>query len=148
MSRPRNASGNHAWVELSDQDIARLVNRVVPDVDRVLKGIAGQVANAAVNTNAFKDSNKTQIYVRKMDFSPDKIKKHKHLRRTIRPSKSKFEYGGYIVLATAPHAHLVEYGHAMVTHEGDTIGHVPAHSFLRRAKNEVLSRLAPVLPWD
>ncbi len=147
MSRPRNASGNHSWVILSDQDIERLVRQVAPDVDRVLEGIAGRVADAAVNSNAFKDSNKTQVYVRKLDFSPDTSKKHKHLRQSISPKPSKFELGGYIVRALAPHAHLVEFGHAMVTHEGDTIGHVPAHSFLRRAKNEVLAQLAPVLSW-
>ena len=33
------------------------------------------------------------------------------LKKSIRAKKSKFEDGGWIVQATAPHAFLVEYGH-------------------------------------
>jgi HK97 gp10 family phage protein len=57
------------------------------------------------------------------------------LRKSIRAKKSKFEDGGAIVIASAPHAHLVEYGHG---------GPNPAqpHPFLRKAldKNIELAR--------
>lgn len=37
-----------------------------------------------------------------------------NLRRGIKLFKSKYKNGGYIVMSTAPHAALVEYGHALV----------------------------------
>lgn len=63
-----------------------------------------------------------------------------NLVKSIRVKKSRYENGGYIVQATAPHAFNVEYGHAMVTHDGIVIGHVAAHPFLRGARNKVLRR--------
>ena len=57
------------------------------------------------------------------------------LRKSIRVRKSKFEDGGYIVVASAPHAHLVEYGHALVKN-GKTIGRVAPRPFLRKAKDQ------------
>ncbi len=125
MRRPRNASGLHAWVELSDADIREMMREVEPDVDRRLEAIAGRIAEAARASTAFRDGTSKHP--------------HKHLRDTIQVRKSR--YDGYIVQATAPHAHLVEYGHAMVTHEGRTVGHVPAHSFLRSAKEAVYAGL-------
>jgi HK97 gp10 family phage protein len=57
------------------------------------------------------------------------------LRKSIKAKKSKFEDGGAIVIATAPHAKLVEFGHG---------GQNPAppHPFLRKAldKNIELAR--------
>ena len=49
-----------------------------------------------------------------------------NLKKSIRAKKSKFEDGGWIVIADAPHAFLVEYGHG---------GPQPAlpHPFLRKA---------------
>jgi len=49
-----------------------------------------------------------------------------NLKRSIKAKKSKFEDGGWIVQATAPHAHLVEYGHGGPRP-------APAHQFLRPA---------------
>lgn len=125
MRRPRNASGLHAWVELSDADIREMMKEVEPDVDRVLEAAAGRIASEAMASTAFRDGTSKHP--------------HKHLRDTIQVRKSR--YDGYIVQATAPHAFLVEYGHAMVTHEGRIVGHVPAHSFLRSAKESVLASL-------
>jgi HK97 gp10 family phage protein len=49
-----------------------------------------------------------------------------NLKKSIRAKKSKFEDGGAIVQASAPHSHLVEFGHG---------GPKPAppHPFLRPA---------------
>ena len=148
MSRPRNASGNHSWVTMSDADIAALMRQVKPDVDRVLEGIAGQIADEARASTAFNDTGITVEKKRNMEFGQDVTRRHKHLRQTIEPKKSRFDDGGYIVRATAPHAHLVEFGHLKVLWGKVTSEHVPAHSFLRKAKNDVMARLAPVLQWN
>lgn len=63
-----------------------------------------------------------------------------NLKKSISTQKSIYEGGGYIVKATAPHAHLVEFGHIMVTRSGKVVGHVPAHPFLHRARNKVLRK--------
>ena len=46
-----------------------------------------------------------------------------NLKKSIRAKKSKFDDGGAIVVATAPHAHLIEYGRK----------NAPAYPFLRPA---------------
>lgn len=58
------------------------------------------------------------------------------LKRSIKAKKSKFKDGGWITKATAPHAHLVEYGHG-----GSKPA--PAHPFLRTAldKNIAAARV-------
>ena len=55
------------------------------------------------------------------------------LRKTIKLKKSKFEDGGYIVQARAPHAHLVEFGHVKFLWGKPTSERVPPHPFLRPA---------------
>ena len=55
------------------------------------ESIAKSIEADARNTTAFKD-------------------KTGKLRKSIRARKSRFEDGGWIVQARAPHAHLVEYG--------------------------------------
>ena len=52
-----------------------------------------------------------------------------NLKKGIRAKKSKFDDGGWIVLSSAPHSHLVEYGHG---------GPNPAtpHPFLRPASDK------------
>lgn len=60
------------------------------------------------------------------------------LRKSIKVQKSKYEDGGYIVQATAPHAHLVEFGHDQVDHNGRVVGHVGSRSYLRSAKEFVI----------
>ena len=55
-----------------------------------------------------------------------------NLRKSIRAKKSKFEDGGAIVVATAPHAFIIEYGRK----------NAPAYPYLRPAleKNINLAR--------
>lgn len=48
------------------------------------------------------------------------------LRKRIKAKKSRYEFGGWIVEARAPHAHLVEFGHGGPNP-------APAHPFLRPA---------------
>ena len=55
------------------------------------------------------------------------------LRKSIKLKESKFEDGGWIVQARAPHAHLVEYGHVAIP-PGKLEGRrVPPKPFLRPA---------------
>ena len=70
-----------------------------------------------------------------------------NLKKGIRAKESKFEDGGWIVMATAPHAHLVEYGGKNVRRPinakvmksadgkfyGQEVAPMPAKPFLRPA---------------
>lgn len=64
------------------------------------------------------------------------------LRKSIKTEKSKKRRKKgetvYLLRAMAPHAHLIEYGHAMVTHDGRVVGHVAAHPFIQPAVDSVL----------
>ena len=76
----------------------------------------------------------TQLYVDVKNSSKFSDKTGK-LRRSIRLYKSKFEGGGYVVHADAPHAHLVEYGTADrydLVNKRFT-GAMPAKPFMRPA---------------
>lgn len=88
--------------------------------DQELEPIAKAVAATAQRSAAFAD-------------------KTGRLRKSIRAAKSKFQDGGWIVMATAPHAHLIEFGHAHVR-KGKVVGHVPPHPFLRPALTEVVNK--------
>lgn len=55
-----------------------------------------------------------------------------NLKKGIRAKKSKYEYGGWIVLSTAPHSHLVEYGHGGPRP-------APPHPYLRPALDKNIS---------
>lgn len=107
--------------------------------------IAKQVAKDAKASTAFKDykgttregSYRAAMYLSMMGQDVSELSHliagGPNLRKTIRAKKSRFEDGGWIVVASAPHAHLVEFGHAMVTKHGREVGTVTAHPFLRPA---------------
>jgi len=65
-----------------------------------------------------------------------------NLRASIKKRKSRFEDGGYIVFARGAkdakgyHAHNVEFGHVMIAWGKVTGKRVPAHPFLRPAKEK------------
>lgn len=67
------------------------------------------------------------------------------LWKSIKRKKSKIHPNQVIVGAFAPHAVLIEYGHAMVDHAGHTAGHVAARPFLRPAKAAVEARLTDIV---
>lgn len=87
---------------------------VLKAIDGNLEATADYVEAEAKTTAAFKDLTKT-------------------LRSRIKKQKSKFADGGWIVVARAPHAHLVEYGHVMIAWGRPTGKRVPPHPFLRPA---------------
>ena len=96
---------------------------VMDDVNESLDGglyeVAQKIYQSAKNSSAFKD-------------------KTGKLRASIALHKSKFENGGYIILADAQHAHLIEFGHGG-KHPA------PAHPFLRPAKDKHINDAKRVL---
>ena len=98
-------------------DINAALDEILAAVDADLSGIADYVEAEAKTTARFAD-------------------KTGNLRKTIKKRKSKFPEGGYIVVATAPHAHLVEFGHAMWVKGVYVKDHVKPRRFLRQAKEK------------
>ena len=86
-------------------------------IDANCSEVADLVTKVAQTTSAFSDKTGT-------------------LRGSIRKKKSKFENGGYVVESKAPHAHLIEYGHVKIAWGHVTGGRVPAHPFMRPAKEQ------------
>ena len=107
--------GRVSRVALADLDAA--LDEILAAVDADLSGIADYVEAEAKTTARFAD-------------------KTGNLRKTIKKRKSKFPEGGYIVVATAPHAHLVEFGHAMWVKGVYVKDHVKPRRFLRQAKEK------------
>ena len=98
-------------------DINAALDEILAAVDADLSGIADYVEAEAKTTADFVD-------------------RSGNLRKTIKKRKSKFPEGGYIVVATAPHAHLVEFGHAMWVKGVYVKDHVKPRKFLRKAKEK------------
>ncbi|NCC05663.1 MAG: HK97 gp10 family phage protein [Deltaproteobacteria bacterium] len=99
------------------KDIAGLdatIAEVMDAMDANLKDIAEYVEREAQTTLAYHD--KTGM-----------------LRKKTKLKVSKYEDGGYIVQARAPHAHLVEYGHVAIPPGKLEGGRVPPHPFMRPA---------------
>ncbi len=67
------------------------------------------------------------------------------LKKGIRKKPSKIYEGQVLVGAFAPHAHLIEYGHAQVDRAGRVVGHVAARPFLRPAEEAVEARLDEII---
>ena len=89
------------------------------EIDSDLGGIAAQVFEKAKASTAFKD-------------------KTGRLRQSIWIYRSKDKDGDFVVYVKAPHSHLVEFGHAVVTKDGKVLEHrVPGKFFLRKARNAV-----------
>ena len=107
--------GRVSRVALADLDAA--LEEILVAVDADLSGIADYVEAEAKTTAQFVD-------------------KTGNLRKTIKKRKSKFPEGGYIVVATAPHAHLVEFGHAMWVKGVYVKDYVKPRKFLRQAKEK------------
>ena len=107
--------GRVSRVALADLDAA--LDEILAAVDADLSGIADYVEAEAKTTARFVD-------------------RSGNLRKTIKKRKSKFPEGGYIVVATAPHAHLVEFGHASWVKGVYVKDHVKPRKFLRIAKEK------------
>ena len=102
-------------VKLDLSGVDESLEEIMTFVAANLEEVASEVESAAKTTAAFAD-------------------KSGKLRGSIKKSKSKYEDGGFIVAAKAPHAHLVEFGHVMIAWGRITGRRVPAHPFMRPAK--------------
>lgn len=146
-SKVRNPT-HHQYTMVTIDDFKGVINWLDPLVDEKLRAIAEEIADLARSSPAFKDSDKRTDVKRNLKGWPDEWYKHKHLRDSIQVEPSHFKEGGWLVRACRPHAHLVEYGHWMFTHDGrpvlDESGEpmfVAPHAFLRPAKDAVMARL-------
>lgn len=107
---------NDVVVDIPIEDIRAGVRA---EIASDLGGIAAQVFEKAKASAAFRD-------------------KTGRLRQSIWIYRSKYKDGGYVVYVKAPHSHLVEFGHAVVTKDGKVLEHrVPGKFFLRKARNAV-----------
>ncbi|AGW13812.1 HK97 gp10 family phage protein [Megalodesulfovibrio gigas] len=123
-------------------ELLRLVNVAIDDA---AMEIAVAIKASAKASTAFRDYKNTE---RENVYSKKHHKSGTMLRQSIKHKKSKFPDGGAIVYSAAPHAHLVEFGHALVEGRkflptyGQVIGHVKAHSYLRSSREEVMGQAA------
>jgi len=140
MGRPRTKNPTHKQsILISLDDIRGAIKAADMLVDGQLEAIAEHVAANA--RQRVRRSDKSVDIKRRLDFWPDEMHLHKHLQDSIIVVESKYELGGWLVKAMRPHAHLVEYGHYLVTPGGETIGFVPPHPFLNPAKRYVMNQL-------
>jgi hypothetical protein len=99
------------------------IDDAVPDfvkkyIDENAEDVAGEIEFRATGTTVFLD-------------------KTGRLRKALKARKSKYEDGGWIVGAWAPHAWVVEYGHDLInSYTGKKVGHVGGRSYLRKALND------------
>ena len=68
-----------------------------------------------------------------------------YLLKRIRRQKSVFNRQQYIAGCTAPHAHLLEYGHVKWLHGKNTGEHVPAAPFIRPAEAALMEELPNII---
>jgi hypothetical protein len=96
-----------------DIDIKAITEGITRATDEVCRKLASEVAADARKSADFIDKTGT-------------------LRKSIKMRKGK--YGGYLAKATAPHAHLIEYGHR--NRDGSISAPRP---FMRTAKDKILT---------
>jgi hypothetical protein len=98
-----------------DLDINKIAKEVGLAADELCRTLALETAKLARKSADFRD-------------------KTGNLRKSIKMKKSRYQGGGYIARAGAPHAHLIEYGYR--TKSG---GVVPPRPFMRTAKDKTAS---------
>lgn len=120
----------YAQYEIPEGFTADLLGKINAALDSGALDIAEAIAADAQASAAFQDYTGTS---RESEIHKQRYPNARRLRKSIKAKKSKYEGGGAIVSASAPHAHLVEYGHVMWIRGKNTGKMVPAHPFLRPA---------------
>lgn len=135
-SGPKFGSANKAYaeVELPDDLVPQLIGKLNVMIDDAALEIAQEIKSDAQASTAFKDYTGT---ARESEYHKQKYPNATRLRPKMSARKSKYAGGGAIVVASAPHAHLVEYGHVLVLN-GKVSGRVKEHPFIRPAKEKRL----------
>lgn len=111
--------------ELSDfgQEILKTATTEMPKIAKsFLKGEANQLRNKAKKKARKELKEKTGNYIK--GFTTGKVYPYKDTEYNIQ------------VKNTAPHAHLIEEGHDMVTHDGRKVGFVPGKHILENSAIE------------
>ena len=127
---------NKAYVGVEfPEDFREIIGKLNAVIQDESLAIAEEVAADAQGTLEFRDYTGTS---RESEWHKRNFPNAPSLRKRIRAKKSKYEDGGAIVIASAPHAHLVEFGHVMVKNGKVLPGSVPAHPFLRPAVSKRL----------
>ena len=118
-------SGNNVTVDWNDAEIRKKIRQAI---DIGTAKVAAKVFNRAKTTSDFADQTGD-------------------LRKSIKKHESKYEQGGFVVVATEPHAHLIEYGHKQV-HGGSLPGNngksKTAKNPKKRGKGRVTGVTAPI----
>lgn len=113
--------------KVTSADMNAVLQKVLKDVegnvDKGLDKIAGEVRSEAKAASEFTD-------------------RSGRLRRSIKKQKVR---GGYEVKATAPHAHLVEFGHWLTAWGNPTGDFVPPRPFMRNSLDNVAGRAESIL---
>lgn len=126
---------------------AKVLHKVNNAIDDACMELAADVLAEVKNSSEFQDYTGT---ARESEWHKKHFPSARRLRRGYRKRKSKFENGGAIVYNSAPHSHLVEWGHVLVEGRkwmpryGEPIGVVPPHHALTHAKQKVIGRAARV----
>ena len=146
MAGPRNSSANKAHVVIEfPEDFSDLMGKINAQLDEESLSIAKDVVTDMKASTAFRDYTGT---ARESEWHKKHFPNATVLRKKMRAQKSHYVGGGAIAIASAPHAHLVEYGHALIL-DGKVVGTVPAHPFMRPAKekrvNEAIERIKEAL---
>lgn len=111
--------------ELSDfgQEILKTATTEMPKIAKsFLKGEANQLRNKAKKKARKELKEKTGYYIK--GFTTGKVYPYGDTEYNIQ------------VKNTAPHAHLIEEGHDMVTHDGRKVGFVPGKHILENSAIE------------
>lgn len=106
-----------------DEALTKLLKDIEGGVDKGLDKIAVNIRDEAKASSHFAD-------------------KTGRLRRSVKKEKTQ---DGYVVKATAPHAHLVEFGHGLVAWGHPTGKRVPPHPFMRKAVEQGISGAPAIL---
>lgn len=117
--------------ELSDfgQEILKTATTEMPKIAKsFLKGEANQLRNKAKKKARKELKEKTGNYIK--GFTTGKVYPYGDTEYNIQ------------VKNTAPHAHLIEEGHDMVTHDGRKVGFVPGKHILENSAIEFESTFA------
>lgn len=114
-------SRNKVTVEI---DLEAVMKEVSLASEEGIKAVAEEAKNRAKSSASFIDrSGKLRKSIK-----VERSKKRRKEGETV-----------YLLRVSAPHAHLIERGHAMVTRNGEVVGHVPARPFLQPAADSVMA---------
>jgi len=104
-----------------------------------MEGFDAQIVEVirAVNSNLSETADFVLSEAKTTSIFADKTGK---LRKSLKKKKSRYEDGGYIVFSKAPHAHLVELGHAQVPPGKLPGGRVAPYPYLRTATEKGIRR--------